>query len=543
MLHDLLHPVEASNRDRADFTSNPLGYIGKSAATAAGLPLIQGVYEGAKRSIGELKQAADAAKEGNGAGVVSHGIGAIPILGSGMTTAAMQAPKSTGSYVKDIKNVAIDPSTMGTLTGTAMQLAPLVPEAAADAITAVPKKMGGMIQDAAVGDRDAAALRGLKVPNGKKVLPMQDAVELARPYLQGASSLEDLQGKIKPAKAEIWAPYKETLNAVGESPIADPNGNPTTLNALEQERKELSAMNRGLKTGDPAALQLAQQKGLSQADALAREEAIKSTLDPALQQYGINPAEIRKNFSAVSRVGNQVAGRSTILDKDTPYGFGKMTKFDITKPLQEIGNIGSGLRDLVAGRPLMGGSATDVGIREGFAKAGEKPNLGKFKPLESPEPAGLLGDGAIADPGGADYTKGGFPSRSSVVTPAPMSPKLLGSIASPDALSDGLPVGNLHPGRVGGNASLRVEPTQFADRFAPTSSGRTLIANPDGTVRPEPFALPAPPSAAMLESLTGRGAPSMRSLLLNAFHTEAEKAAAAHEESLKAQRLKLFGGN
>lgn len=264
---------------------------------------------------------------------------------------------------------------------------------------------GGAVRSAAIGDTDAAALRGLRVPpSGKKVLPMQDAVRTARPFLQGADSLEDLQGKVKPAKNEIYKPIADTLAAEGDNPVMGPDG-PTTLRELEAERKQLSAMNRGLKTGDPAALQLAQQKGLSQADALAREEAVKSALDPEFAKYGIDPKAIRQAYSAVSRVGNQVAGRSTLLEKPQPFGLGKMSNFDITKPLKDIGNLGSGLRDLVAGRPMFSGSPTDIGVREGFAKSGPKPDFGQYTPFK---PMGALNSPPIQL--GGTPPVGGVPS-------------------------------------------------------------------------------------------------------------------------------------
>lgn len=235
---------------------------------------------------------------------------------------------------------------------------------------------------AAIGDEDAAALRGLRVPaNGKKVLPMQSSIQTARPYLQGASSLEDLQSRIPAAKNEVFQPYRDTLNAVGDNPVKGPDGM-TTIRALEDERQELSAMNRGLKTGDPSALRLAEQKGLSQADSLAREKAIQSALDPALSQYGIDPQGIRQAYGSVARIGNQVEGRSTLLEKPQPSGLGKIGQISIKNPLQAPGHILSGMRDLVAGRPLFSMSPSDVGIREGFANAGPKPDFGKYTPIQ-----------------------------------------------------------------------------------------------------------------------------------------------------------------
>jgi hypothetical protein len=80
-------------------------------------------------------------------------------------------------------------------------------------------------------------------------------VQTARPYLQGVNSLEDLQTRIPQAKSEVWSPYQETTDKAGNQPVQGTDG-PTTLAALEQVRLQLSASNRGLKTGDPNALQV-----------------------------------------------------------------------------------------------------------------------------------------------------------------------------------------------------------------------------------------------------------------------------------------------
>lgn len=397
-IHSLLHPVDAGRQDAEKFKQHPIKSLAESLP---GSSVLEGAYQGVKRSAGELGQAYDAAKEHNPAGVISHGISAIPILGSGLTTAAQQAPPTTGHYIHDVAAAASDPGTMGTLTGTAAQLAPIARaglvkagagpalQSAASTTSAPLRLVGGAIRDAAIGDPDAAALRGLRVPaNGKKVLPMQDSLQTARPFLQGANSLEDLQAKIGPAKKEIFSPYRQTLDQVGSNPIQHPNGSMTTLADLENERQQLSALNRGLKTGDPAALQLAQQKGLSQADALAQEKDIQSTLDPALSKFGIDPQGIRQAYGAVSRIGGQVSGRSTLLEKPQPSGLGKIGQISLKQPFQAPGQILSGMRDIAAGRPLFRMSPTDVGIREGFADSGPKPSFGQYTPFK---PAGAIG--------------------------------------------------------------------------------------------------------------------------------------------------------
>lgn len=283
-------------------------------------------------------------------------------------TDAMQAASSFKSH--PLESVEIGIGQAGAL-GAAGEVGGAIP------------KIGGAVRSAAVGDTDAAALRGLRVPpGGKKVLPMQSSVQNSRPYLQGAKSLEDLQSRIPAAKSEIFSPYKETLDAAGDTPVKGPDGM-TTIRSLEDERQELSAMNRGLKTGDPSALRLAEQKGMSQADSLAREKAIQSHLDPALSRYGIDPQGIRQAYGSVSRIGNQVEGRSTLMEKPQPSGLGKIGNISIKQPFKAPGQIISGMRDIAAGRPLFRMSPTDVGIREGFADAGPKPDFGRYTPFQA----------------------------------------------------------------------------------------------------------------------------------------------------------------
>jgi hypothetical protein len=220
---------------------------------------------------------------------------------------------------------------------------------------------------------------------------MVSSVQTARPYLQGAESLEDLQHLIPQAKNEIWDPYKQTIEAVRDNPVKGPDGM-TTIGELEAERLQLSALNRGLKSRLPEAIQEAQQKGMSAADLLAREKAVTGALDPELSRYGIDPQAIRKNFGAVARVGQQVSGRDTLIEPQKPYGIGRMANLSFEKPLAAPGEIIGGLRDIAAGRPLFRGSPTDVGIREGFRGSFDKPNLGQYTPFK---PTGLLESPAI----------------------------------------------------------------------------------------------------------------------------------------------------
>jgi hypothetical protein len=256
----------------------------------------------------------------------------------------------------------------GSIAGPALLAAGLT-----KGISALPE-MGSAIRTAAIGDTDAAALRGLRVPpSSAKSIRTVSAVEGSRPYLQGAKNLEDIQGKLPGAKNEVWGPYKQTVDAISDKKVKGPDGE-TTVGALEEERKQLSALNRDLKARDPQAIQTAQQKGLNQAQLLQREQDVKAALDPHLEAAGIDPGAIRKTFSQLSTVEGRVQGRSTIAEKPQPYGFAKLKDLSITKPLSNIGTIADAGRDVAAGRYLSA-KPTDVAIREGFRTGGAKPDF------------------------------------------------------------------------------------------------------------------------------------------------------------------------
>jgi hypothetical protein len=258
---------------------------------------------------------------------------------------------------------------------------------------------------------DSQALRALNIaPKSTKAIRTLGAVEGARPYLKGMDSVESAQTRIPAAKSEIWSPYQEAIDKIGDNEAGG-----STVRALEEERQQLSALNRGIKTGDPAALQLAQQKGMTQAQLLEREEAVKAALDPELQRAGIKPQEIRKAFGQVSQVGSRLLGRSTVGEADTPYGFGRMANIQLAKPRTWLDQPLQGARDLLAGRPAWSGKASDVAVKEAFRSGGDKPDFGRVSASLGSVPT--LADHAAATPfeGSRMPTHGGVPFRS----PAP----------------------------------------------------------------------------------------------------------------------------
>lgn len=371
----------------ADFKAHPIQSMAENALGPA-YSAAKALTNGFMRSTSEVGQAVDALRGGNPASAAVHGITAIPFVGPAMNKMAAEAPPTTPgqSYASRVMSAAT-PGNVGTALGTAVQVAPMV-LGAADRVApnrpVVPNppvaNAVSALSDAAKGDPDAAALKGLNVPAKSKFAQrFIQSADAARPYLQGAQNLADLQAKIPQAKAEVWGPYQRTIDAIGGKTVDGPDG-PTTIQDLEDQRLQLSAINRGIKAGDPATLQLVQQKGLNQADLLAQESAVKEALDPHLEQAGIKPQLIRKTFGQISDVGRKVLGRSTVSETPTPYGIGQAANLSLKNPLKAPGLVAQGVRDIVAGRPLLSGSATDVNIREAFRNGGPKPDLGEFDP-------------------------------------------------------------------------------------------------------------------------------------------------------------------
>jgi hypothetical protein len=311
----------------------------------------------------------------------------------------------------------------------------------------------------AMGDPNVAALKTLRIPAGSTdAVRTLQSVEGARPFLQGTKSIADAQTRIPAAKAEIWAPYQEALDRVGARPVRGPDGM-TTVGDLEAQRSQLSAINRGLKTGDPASLKLAEQKGMSQAQLLERQRAFENALDPELVNAGIRPREIRKAFGQVSQVGSRVLGRST-LTENAPSGFGRMMNFKLNKPGSWFGETAQGARDLLAGRPGWTAKPSDVGMSEAFRMGGPKPDFGRVNPLsrfqlpasatirEGEEPFGDWQFGVPNEPQVTPLSRAfeALPARAGEGTPEPM-------------LWNRAPS---HPGAAEGFGRTRIQPSTFA---------------------------------------------------------------------------------
>lgn len=354
----------------------------------------------------------------------------------------------------------------------------------------IPKAASG-IRTAAIGDPDVAALKGLRVgATSKKGISTINSVEGARPFLKGVTSQEDLQNRIPVAKNEIWGPYKKTIDAISDRRINGPDG-PTTIGDLEAERLKTSANLRTLKSNTPEAIQLAQQKGMSQAELLQRESAIKAAMDPHLQQAGIDPTAIRKAFGQVASVGEKVSGRTTLAEPSKPYGVGKMLSSNpfTSPPSETLGNLGTGFRDIAAGRPLWSGKPTDVAIKDAFRSAGPKPDfrapVSGMAPAETPSlrlPSETIGNADVSPSQG--MLGGHIRGNTTQVGKAPPS-----RLALPSSASSGEPqpmIGVLkHPGeqRSFDPETTRIQPPKFAQpEILPPS--RTRSVTPQGEVGP-----------------------------------------------------------
>jgi hypothetical protein len=69
-----------------------------------------------------------------------------------------------------------------------------------------------------------------------------------------------------------------------------------------------------------------------------------------------------------------VSGKSTLAETPQRYGFAKAADLSLTKPLSNISTVGSGLRDIAAGR-YFSAKPTDVAIRDAFRMSGPAPDF------------------------------------------------------------------------------------------------------------------------------------------------------------------------
>ncbi len=224
-----------------------------------------------------------------------------------------------------------------------------------------------------------STMQGLRIPSGSpKAEPLLGKVEIAKPYLQGAENLRDLQGRLPAAKSEVYKPYEDFISASRQQPLGD-----STVGDLYDRDKEITAQLGAIKS-DPAAMQQAAQKGLTQADLINEQKAIRAKLFPAAQDAGVDAEGINKTYGALKSVEKSVAGKNTDLVPDQPMGFGRVKNLKLKPDLGLLEEIPAALKDLHNGR-FWSGNPVDLGIKDAFRTAGAKPDFGQFTPKpESP---------------------------------------------------------------------------------------------------------------------------------------------------------------
>ena len=303
----------------------------------------------------------------------------------------------------------------GVVTHAAAQATPvLAAEVARSPVGRGIADIGGKAVDAIHNpfreDPNVAAQRALR-PGPKKAIKAQADLAGARPYLEGAEDLADLQNKVKTGKGEVWKPYKEVIDGpTGDKEIEGPDG-PTTVRNLEEKRLELSAQRSKLRSMLPTDRASALQKD---ADLRANEEhyhAVTGALDPELKAAGIDPVLIRNTHGNLTGVQKLIEGRNTLTETDRAYGLGRMAEdFHVTKPARSIvKGVIPGIGDIMAGRPWWSGKPTDVNVGEGFraGTGGEKPAL--TLPAQA---------GGIPNIGGG--SRGGAPQGAALPFPGPL---------------------------------------------------------------------------------------------------------------------------
>lgn len=282
-----------------------------------------------------------------------------------LLTTPPDAKSGLDNDLSTIKNAATHPAnTLGQVAGGAIL------GHVGGGVSEIP----GALKDFAAPDVPAQTMKGLRIPAGSKnAEPLLGKVDTAKPYLQGANDLKDLQSRIPAAKTEVYQPYKDFIESNRSKALGD-----STVGDLYDRDKEITAQLGQIKN-DPMAMQQAAQKGLTQADLIAEQKDIRAKLFPAAEDAGVRAQEINKTYSALKGIEKQIAGKNTTLVPDEPQGFGRMRNLSIKEPIKALDQIKPAAQDILNGR-LWGGNPIDTAIQDSFKTAGPKPNLGSYRP-------------------------------------------------------------------------------------------------------------------------------------------------------------------
>jgi hypothetical protein len=262
----------------------------------------------------------------------------------------------------------------------------------------------GALDEFRTPDTDVQAMKGLRVPAGSnKANRILGNVETAKPFLKGANTLEDLQSRIPGAKEEVYAPYKQAIDAMQHQTVGN-----STVGDLFNRDKEITAQLGNIKN-DPLAMQQAAQKGLTQADLLDEQKSIRSQLFPLIEQAGVDVPGLNKTYGALKGIEKQIAGRNTVSVPDEPQGFGRLKNLSIKEPLKFLDQAKPAAQDILNGR-FWSGNPVDTAIQDAFKTSGPKPSFGKYQPparLQLPAEASpdSAGDYDLAEPHGQVFPR------------------------------------------------------------------------------------------------------------------------------------------
>lgn len=330
-----------------------------------------------------------------------YGLGLYRTIAQPLSTAAqyygtlLKHPETRQNAVDDALSVA--PEAIGQGAGTVLggKMLEGTTGAAKGAINGL-GEIKEAVQNKALGNPDVAAAKALNIPaKSPKMQSTLRDVQGARPYLQGATNLTDLQSKIPIAKSEIWKPYQEAIQKIGDKPIQGPDGM-TTAADLEKTRLETSAQLQSLRKLKPTDQQSLLQRNQGVTSLQEQYKNITNALDPELRAAGVDPEAIRNAHGSVKGVERNVSGRSSVAETPQPTGFGRVQNMSLKKPATILTEFGKGANDVVAGRPLWSAKPSDLAVREAFRRGGVKPSL--TSPIPVPEEAASLPEGPANPP-------------------------------------------------------------------------------------------------------------------------------------------------
>lgn len=430
--------AEAALQDKKD---HPL----KAAIMAAlgpGGQAAKGVYDQVTQSGSELLQAGKDAVSGNAAGAAYHGVKAIPIVGPALDKGADQYAQ--GDYAGE----------MGTLTGAAINAAPLVAGAADSAfpsrpVISNPPGVTEMTQTAKSGiaklvpslvDGPPESLVTRAVKPGKNNTTWNKDVGQAVPLMKSAeqqlgrpiAGIDDALEAAGVAKKAIWQQYQDRLGPAGKmgatidgNQIADAMVNgidkrtaaqnpglvqrvqqaadvyrrPMTLGEaedfLQSANKDLNTYYVKNKVGQQVAMNDPEVSS-TVAEAGALRDALYSKLDDI---SGPGAAQLKQAYGSLTNVEKELYGRQLVAARQAPESLSEQLSTvrgagKIAKGVLTAspGDVIEGAQNIAVSRALKARNSSDAMISRAFEKA--QPAQ-PFPLPDSPRLAGLLQRGAI----------------------------------------------------------------------------------------------------------------------------------------------------